>query len=189
MSDCKTDAIVFSYEALRLVEPSSEQRRFTEPSVPRSLSEETIDLSALFTDDVSSSGSFDLRRSRLSPFETLLQAIPIPTLLVDESCKIAFANRACKRATGKPETIEGHRFSVLFPNRADGEQAEELIQKVFHNRIPLVAEGTLGTDQIRMLGRIHFRSVRIQKMRMMLVIIEDITPSKPLSRKTSGPVN
>ena len=82
MSDCKTDAIVFSYEALRLVEPSSEQRRLTEPSEPASLSEETIDLSALFTDDVSSSGSFDLRRSRLSPFEKLLQAIPIPTLLV-----------------------------------------------------------------------------------------------------------
>ena len=91
--------------------------------------------------------------------------------------------------TGEPRNIEGQRFSVLFPNRADGQQAEELIQKVFHNRIPLVAEGTLGTDQIRMLGRIHFRSVRIQKMRMMLVIIEDITPSKPgFPERTSGPV-
>jgi two-component system cell cycle sensor histidine kinase/response regulator CckA len=178
MSDSKTNTIVSTDEAHRLAEPSE----------PVSLSEETIDLSALFVDDVSSSGSFDLKRSRVSPFEKLLQAIPIPTLLVGKTCTIILANRACKRVTGEPQKIEGQPFSVLFPNRADGQRAEELIRKVFHNRIPLVAEGMLGTDHIRMLGRIHFRSVRIQKMRMMLVIIEDITASEPLSRETSGPM-
>ncbi len=147
------------------------------------LTEATIDLSAMFEDGVSSSGSFDLRGSRLSPFERLLQAIPIPALLVDKSCVIVFANRACKWAAGEPGAIEGHRFSVLFPNRADGQQAEELLGKVFHERIPLVAAGMLGADDIRMLGRIHFRCVRIQKMRMMLVIIEDISASEPLSRE------
>ena len=178
MSDCKTDAIVSSDEANRLAEPFE----------PASLSEETIDLSALFTEDVSSSGSFDLRRSRLSPFEKLLQAIPIPTLLCDESGTIILANRACKRVTGEPQKIEGQRFSVLFPNRADAQRAEELIQKVSHNRIPLVAEGIIGIDLIRMRGRIHLRSVRIQKTSMVLVIVEDITPSTGPSRKKSGPV-
>ena len=178
MSDSKTNTIVSSDEAHRLAEPFE----------PASLSEETIDLSALFVDDVSSSGSFDLRRSRVNPFEKLLQAIPIPTLLVDKSCTIILANRACKRVTGGPQKIEGQRFSVLFPNRDDGQRAEKLIRKVFHNRIPLVAEGMLGTDHIRMLGRIHFRSVRIQKASMMLVIVEDITPSTGPSRKKSGPV-
>jgi len=46
MSDSKTNTIVSSDEAHRLAEPSE----------PVSLSEETIDLSALFEDDVSSSG-------------------------------------------------------------------------------------------------------------------------------------
>jgi hypothetical protein len=178
MSYSKAGTITFSYE----------ERKLAEPSEPGDLTEETVDLSAMFADDVTSSGSFDLRRSRLSTFEKLLQAIPIPTLLVDKSCVIVFANRACKWAAGEPGAIEGHRFSVLFSNRADGQQAEELIRKAFHNRIPLVAAGMLGADDIRMLGRIHFRSVRIQKMRMMLVIIEDITPSEPLSRETSGPL-
>ncbi len=178
MSDSNASTITFSYEA----------RKLAEPSESGGLIEETIDLSAMFADDVSSSGSFDLRRFRLSPFEKLLQAIPIPTLLVDKSCVIVFANRPCNRAAGEPGAIDGHRFSVLFSNRADGQQAEDLIRKVFHDRIPLVAEGMLGTGDIRMLGRMHFRSVRIQKMRMMFVIIEDITPSQPLSRGTSGPV-
>ena len=178
MSDSKTNTIVSSDEAHRLAEPFE----------PASLSEETIDLSALFADDVSSSGSFDLRRSRVSPFEKLLQAIPIPTLLVDKSCTIMLANRACKRVTGEPQKIEGQHFSVLFPNRADGQRAEKLIGKVFHNRIPLVAEGIIGIDLIRMRGRIHLRSVRIQKTSMVLVIVEDITPSTGPSRKKSGPV-
>jgi PAS domain-containing protein len=178
MSDSKTNSIVSSDEAHRLAEPFE----------PASLSEETIDLSALFADDVSSSGSFDLRRSRVNPFEKLLQAIPIPTLLVDKSCTIMLANRACKRVTGEPQKIEGQHFSVLFPNRADGQRAEKLIQKVFHNRIPLVAEGIIGTDLIRMRGRIHLRSVRIQKTSMVLVIVEDITPSTGPSRKKSEPV-
>ena len=177
MSDNKSDTIVSSDEAHRLAEPSE----------PASLSEETIDLSALFTEDVSSSGSFDLRRSRLSPFEKLLQAIPIPTLLCDESSTIILANRACKRVTGEPQKIEGQRFSVLFPNRADGQRAEELMQKVFHNRIPLVAEGIIGIDLVRMRGRIHLRSIRIQKTSMMLVIAEDITPSARPSRKKAAP--
>ncbi len=178
MSDSKTNTIVSSDEAHRLAEPFE----------PASLSEETIDLSALFADDVSSSGSFDLRRSRVNPFEKLLQAIPIPTLLVDTSCTIMLANRACKRVTGEPQKIEGQHFSVLFPNRADGQRAEKLIGKVFHNRIPLVAEGIIGIDLIRMRGRIHLRSVRIQKTSMVLVIVEDITPSTGPSRKKSGPV-
>lgn len=178
MSDRKLGTITFS----------NEERKLAGPFETGGLTEATIDLGAMFADDVSSSGSFDLRGSRLSSCEKLLQAIPIPALLVDESCVIVFANRACKWAAGEPGAMEGHRFSVLFSNRADGQQAEELIQKAFHNRIPLVAAGMLGADDIRMLGRIHFRSVRIQKMRMMLVIIEDITPSEPLSRETSGPL-
>lgn len=182
------NATVFSHEAFRLMEPSHEESRLMELSTLGSLAEGTIDLNAMFDEDVSSTGSFDLRRSRLNSFQKMLQAIPIPALLVDESCIVTFINRACERATGQSETIGGRRFSVLFPNRADGARAEELIEKAFHNRIPLVAEGILGTDRIPMLGRIHFRSVRIQKMRMVLVIIEDITPSEPLSRTTSGPV-
>jgi PAS domain-containing protein len=182
MSESKTDMISFSYRALKRTELLHEERELTQPSEPASLTEETIDLSTMYDEDVSSSGSFDLRRPRLGTIEKLLQAIPIPTLLVDESYIIVFANRASWRAAGQPGTIEGHRLSVLFPNEADGEQAEGLVRKVFLDRIPLVAEGVLGRDDITMRGRIHFRSVRIQKTRMMLLIIEDITPSQPLPR-------
>jgi hypothetical protein len=158
-----------------VVSPQGEGR--PEPSRSIGLSTETIELGALFSEEVSSSGSFDLRRSRLSSIGRLFEVIPIPTLLVDESSQIVFANRACKRVAGEHRKIEGSPFSCLFPSPRDGKHAENLIDRVFHNRIPLTAEGVVGLDRITMRGRIHFRSIRIQKIRTVLVIIENITPS------------
>ncbi|MBI5252629.1 MAG: hypothetical protein HY912_24295 [Desulfomonile tiedjei] len=146
----------------------------TEISDVQSLSVETIDLSTLFVNEVSSSGSFDLRQSRLGFFEKFLEAMPIPSLLVNESCQVAFANRACNRVAGDRGKIEGHHFKLLFPSSADGLRAEKLIDKVLHNRIPLVAEGVLGMDQIRVRGRIHMRSLRVRNVRTVLVVIENL---------------
>lgn len=185
MRQQNADAITFSYDTIRFAESSYIEAEVAPASKPETPTE-TIDLSAMFADDVTSSGSFDLRRSRLNSFEKLLQAIPIPTLLVDKSCTIVFANHAAKRANGAAAAIGGHSFSVLFPNRSDGEQAEKFIEKVFQERIPLVVEAMVGKDQNRMLGRIHLRSVRIQKMRLVLVIIEDITPPQQLPKGPRG---
>ncbi|HMK34396.1 MAG TPA: hypothetical protein VK463_04960, partial [Desulfomonilaceae bacterium] len=90
---------------------SSEGEGLTVTPNLASLSEETIDLGTLFVDSVSPTGSFDLRRSRLSSFGKLLEAIPIPTMLVDESYHIIFANRACNRPGIECGKIEGSNFS------------------------------------------------------------------------------
>lgn len=156
---------------------SDRGQNLTEIEGAQSLTEETVDLSTLFISDVSASGSFDLRHSRLSFFQKFLEAIPIPVLLVDESCRVTLANRASRKVTGDRERIEGNHFKLLFPSSVDRQQVEKLIAKVFHNRIPLVAEGVVGTDQIRIRGRVHMRPIRVKDVRTVLVVIEDLTPS------------
>lgn len=140
--------------------------------------EPTIDLGGSFTTDVSVSGSFDLKRFRLSSVGKLLRAIPIPTLLVDEKGRIAFANNPCSRLLPKHVDAEGSDFAVLFSSSRDCENEGQLIEKVLAQRVPLVTERIVGHPADRMLGRIHLRAVRVHKVRYILVVIEDLRPRR-----------
>ncbi len=147
------------------------------------LSEATIDIGSLFTQDVSLSGSFDLRSFRVSSVGKLLEAIPIPVFLVDEYLSIAFANGPGSKLLPKKVGPEETRCAELFASPEDGEHGKRLIQRVLTQRIPLVAEAFLGPAPDRMLGRIHLRAVRIQKVRYVLVVIEDVKPLRDRLRK------
>ncbi len=142
------------------------------------LSSETIDLGSLFNKDVTSSGSFDLRGFRATSFAKLLEAVPIPALLVSPARTVMFCNQACRKIGAAYDKMQGEEFSSLFPSPEDGIAAEALIQKVLAKRTPLVTEGILGTGKTRMWGRMHLRSVRVEKQRLVLVIVEDITLEK-----------
>jgi hypothetical protein len=162
---------------------------FPDFAEPEHLSQETVDVSGLFADTVSLSGSFDLREFRVSSFGKLLDIIPIPAVLVERSHAIVFANRACKRIADDHTVLVGEPFSSLFPNKSVSGKAHALIDKVFGQRVPLLTEGVLGIEHRRIWGRIHLRSVRIRQERFVLVMIEDITPQKTLlemSRKADA---
>ncbi|MBI4965763.1 MAG: PAS domain-containing protein [Desulfomonile tiedjei] len=147
------------------------------------LSEATVDLGSLLADDVSATGSFDLRRFKSSSIGKLLEAIPIPVFLVDESLRIAFANRASSKLLQSHPDGPDRRFSTLFPNPQDGENGERLVDTVLKQRIPLEVEGFLGQGPDRMLGRIHLRSMRIEGTRYIGIFVEDLRPrGQTLSR-------
>ncbi len=62
------------------------------------LATQSIDLADLLTRDVSSSGSFDIRGGIwATTFGKLMQALPIPAVLVDQSFKMVAANQAWGR--------------------------------------------------------------------------------------------
>jgi len=152
-----------------------------DPSEPKSFeaqSLETIDLTAMYTDGMSESGSFDVTDIQLTSFGKLLNAIPIPALLVDESGKIIFSNNACRKIDAPHEKMRGKPFSGIFVEAQQGSKGEKLVEQVFTNRIPMVTEAVLGTQKARIWARMHLRSLRIHKKRSVLAIIEDITLEK-----------
>ena len=59
---------------------------------------QTIDLTSLFTKDLTSTGSFDISSGIWrTTFGKVLQALPIPVLLIDISYRIILANQAWGR--------------------------------------------------------------------------------------------
>lgn len=136
------------------------------------LTEGTIDLTGMFSEGVSESGSFDLTEFRLKTTVKLLEAFPIPTFLVNAESEIIFANQACRRID--PSHQIGKHFPDLFPDVEAKERAASLVKDVLSHRMPLVSEGVLGTAGHTFCGRMHLRSVRMQRQRFALVMIEEI---------------
>ncbi len=59
---------------------------------------ETIDVTSLFSKELSDTGSFDIRGDIWkTTFGQVLQALPIPAFLIDQDCNLLFANQACSK--------------------------------------------------------------------------------------------
>jgi len=140
---------------------------------------ETLDLSDLLTRDLTSSGSFDVRGDIWeTTFGKLTQALPLPALLIDEGRNIVVANQACKRITREDEKILDAPFSSLFPDPTTATKLPAILEKVFSDRKPRVAEGMIQIGRNRIWARMTMRSMRIMENRLVLVLVEDLTPQK-----------
>ena len=139
---------------------------------------ETIDLTSLFTKDITGSGSFDVRSDIwATTFGRLIQSLPVPALLVDESYAISVANEAWRKIKPDYENIVGTVFSSLFP-RGSATRAQAILDTVFNDRRSRVGKGILDVGQRKRWARMIFRSIRILKERFVLVLIEDLTLEK-----------
>jgi PAS domain-containing protein len=74
-----------------------------------------IDFGTFLSEDVSSSGSFYVNEVQTSSLGKLLQALPIPVLLIDKGYRIIFANHACERISPAYEKVLGAIFPSLSP--------------------------------------------------------------------------
>ncbi len=140
---------------------------------------QSIDLSKLFTRDVTDSGSFDVRGGIwASTFGKVMQALPIPAFLVDQSCNVTVVNEALGRVCPDYENILDSPFSSLFPTPSAATKAQDLLERVFADRKPRIKETGLKIRGTKMWGRMTLRSVRILEKRFMLVLIEDLTAER-----------
>ncbi len=129
---------------------------------------ETISLSDMFSKDVTSSGSFDIRGGiRASTFGKLLQALPIPALLIDHHHHVVVTNQAWGKLSSQYERMHGAPFSSLFPDQDAVENAEFIVEEVFSSRRPQVTEAFLEVAKKRIWGRMTFRSIRIMEERLV----------------------
>jgi two-component system, cell cycle sensor histidine kinase and response regulator CckA len=140
---------------------------------------ETIDLTSLFSKELSATGSFDIRGDIWkTTFGQVLQALPIPALLIDQDYKLFFANQACSKISSAYEKIRGVPFRTLFPNPAVSSKVQLLLEDVFSTRKTKVAQAVLQLQESRIWARITFRSVRIMRERHLLALIEDLSSEK-----------
>ncbi len=136
---------------------------------------ESIDLNSLFTQDVTSSGSFDLSGAGPESFAKLLHSLPIAALLVDVTHTVVFANEACGRYDAQAFAPEQRRFSEIFSDAADAEAARTMLDEAFIRRKSGTMEARVTFGGEIVLGRLHFRSLRAGSLRSVLVLVEDLT--------------
>jgi PAS domain S-box-containing protein len=139
---------------------------------------ETIELNNLLAEDLTPSGSFQLGQVPATTFGKLLQALPIPALLIDHSYRVTFANQACERIGAVCGELEEGLFSSLFPVPSTSKKAKELLKDVLSLRKPRVFEARLKIGTNRIWARMSFRSLRMGKDRLVLVLVEDLTGEK-----------
>lgn len=148
------------------------------PEIDSSTSTQTLDLTNLFSADVTSSGSYYTKGIGKTLFGRLLEALPTPALLVSRSKEVVFANRAWRRTSNSYEKIVGKLFSNLFPIASVGEDFDALVDRVFIKRLVFAKEAALAIDDRRIWGRITLRSIRLGTDKFMLVLVEDLTSEK-----------
>jgi PAS domain S-box-containing protein len=131
-----------------------------------------------YKDDVTSSGSFDLAGIRSAPFSRLLQALPIPALLVAPSFEISFANRATSKISQEDTALRGTPFLSLFPEGSSMASALSSLENVLSSRLPQVFESAIDSEDRKVWARVHLRSLRMGEQRSILVLVEDMTDER-----------
>ncbi len=139
---------------------------------------QTIELDNLLTKDLTPSGSFRVGSIPATTFGKLLQALPIPAFLVDRSYCVAFANESCGKIDSKYDETEGVPFYTLFTRRSASKKAQAALKFVFSTRKPRIIEARMKIGSGQIWARINFRSLRMGKDRLILVLIEDLTSEK-----------
>lgn len=139
---------------------------------------DTIDLDSIFTADVTMSGSFNVRDIHLTSFARLLNAIPLPVVLVDRFAGVKFANEGWGKIVSEYHSILNTPFPRLFPEPETARKVHAIIEAVFSDRKTQTAEGWLLIRENRIWGRMSFRSLRLGSERFVLVPVEDLTLEK-----------
>jgi PAS domain-containing protein len=138
----------------------------------------TMELRGWSPSDVSATGSFEVGLMAVPAFGKLLDAIPIPALVLDIDRSIVFANRACGAISENYKVLHGIPFPSLVPRPRNAQKAETLLQDIFATRRSVVAEGILEIDARKIWGRLYFQSIRMGSERYLLILIEDLTAEK-----------
>lgn len=139
---------------------------------------ETIDLSRLFHEDLSSSGTFNLAGVESTALGRLLQALPIPAVVIEKSGHVVFLNRYCEKVSPDYHKVHGSHFTALLPDETAARQAESVIKRVFSTRSEQVVEGRLVLGEKRVLVRFHFQAIRLGKEKLILGLAEDLTAER-----------
>ncbi len=154
--------------------------RFVDPERLTNEPTEAIDLNKLFGVGLTESGCYDLRKTSLETISQLLEAMPVPSVLVDGLYCLAYVNTAFLQLSGSYVNPGSLEFTSLFSSPAEADHGRNLLQKSFKADAPLVWESVFHIFKTRIWGRIHFRRLRVGSERIILIQIENLTAQKQL---------
>ncbi len=126
-------------------------------------------------EDLTHSGSFDLRWMRWAAFAKLLQAVPVSMALLDQRGRIQFANNRLVGILGAQAQTLGESFYSFFPTEPMAKQAEHLLSGVLEKRDQRTMECSLRIGKKKVWAKLTFRPIRFGSERQVLVVLEDLT--------------
>lgn len=142
-------------------------------------STETIDVSRLFTSELTDSGSFDVMVDiRKTSFGRLLESLPTCMLLLDKEQRIVILNEAWKKISPEYITLHGAKFRSIVSDTDTSLEMESEIKELFSTRKPGQKEAILKIGESSVYARMTFRTIRILSDRFVLVSAEDLTAEK-----------
>jgi signal transduction histidine kinase/CheY-like chemotaxis protein len=145
---------------------------------------QTIALTDTFSRDLTATGGFDFSEEIWkTAFGKMIHALPIPTLLLSRSHQIVVANQAWRKVKCDVSEMRGCAFSDFFSTKLVAAKVEDLLQEVFSTRMPRVAQGELEIGENRIWARMTFRPIKALDERLILVLIEDLTPEKRIQEQ------
>lgn len=110
-----------------------------------------------------------------SSFGRLIEALPIPGLLLDHEGVITFVNMSCRKICRNPDGLSDEHIASLFPSPKNADQCRALVRRVVQTRQTQVIEGLLYIQGAQIWARTHLRPVRLARQLVVLVLVEDLT--------------
>jgi hypothetical protein len=149
----------------------------------------SIDLNNLFSSQPWETGSFNLKGVESTSLGKLLDALPIPALLLDESHCLVYRNNSWSNIAEDAPPAYGESFTDMIACSNDTEKtrkvfekATDVLAKAFRDRKPAKLEVILKKGGGKKWARLHLRSVRIASRRYLLALIEDVTVERTRER-------
>lgn len=139
---------------------------------------ETIIMEAGFERAVSETGSFYIADVEATYLGKLLNALPMPALLVDPWLAIIFANEATANSPAAAEQLRGKDVRTLIASAAHKAKVGELLQNVFAKKKLAIVETLLKFPDRKLWCRLHARRLRLGYERLLLILAEDLTLEK-----------
>ncbi|MBI5571363.1 MAG: PAS domain S-box protein [Desulfomonile tiedjei] len=139
---------------------------------------ETIDLQDMVRELDTACEESDNLGVQSTAFGKLLDALPLPALMVDRQHNVIFINQACEKISPDYKGVEGRPFSALFPDAVAADQVQTLVEKVFSIRQTQILEAVVKISDRPIWGRVHIRSLRWGGDPWLLILIEDLTIEK-----------
>jgi PAS domain-containing protein len=128
---------------------------------------------------------FDLSGVGRASLLEVLDALPLPVILVDRDYTIVFCNEACATICADYRRLEGRPFTDLAPRPLDedrarlfAETAKALLTRAFTTGVSQSTEGVLEIDRAKLLVRYNLRSIVVEGDIRLLVLINNITSQK-----------